>query len=58
MSSNIGLYISTNMSQHLRLALRHIALAAVCGLVLLAVLSLYMQPQFLRTLADQVWGCI
>jgi hypothetical protein len=45
------------MSQHLRLALRNIALAAVCGLVLLAVLSLYMQPQFLRTLADQVWGC-
>jgi hypothetical protein len=45
------------MSHHLRLALRHIALAAVCGLVLLAVLSLYMQPQFLRTLADQVWGC-
>jgi hypothetical protein len=56
-SSNINLYIITNMSHHFRLALRHIALAAVCGLVLLAVLSLYMQPQFLRTLADQVWGC-
>ncbi len=57
MSSNISPYIITNMSHHLRLNLRHIAVAAVCGLVLLAVLSLYMQPQFLRTLADQVWGC-
>lgn len=25
--------------------------------VLLAVLSLYLQPHFLVTLADQVWGC-
>lgn len=25
--------------------------------VLLAVLSLYLQPNFLVTLADQVWGC-
>jgi hypothetical protein len=45
------------MSNQLRLTLRHIAMALVCSLVLLAVLSLYMQPQFLRTLADQVWGC-
>ena len=37
--------------------LRHIAVAAVGGCVLLAVLSLYMQPQFLLTLADQLWGC-
>ena len=37
--------------------LRQIALAVVCGVVLLAVLSLYMQPQFLLTLADQLWGC-
>ncbi len=41
----------------MRLTLRHIAVAALCSLVLLAVLSLYMEPQFLRTLADQVWGC-
>ena len=45
------------MSSPLRNTLRHIALALVCGVVLLAVLSLYMHPQFLRTLADQVWGC-
>jgi hypothetical protein len=45
------------MSSHLSITLRHIAVALVCGLVLLAVLSLYMQPQFLRTLADQLWGC-
>jgi hypothetical protein len=37
--------------------LRHIAVAVVCGFLLLAVLSLYMQPQFLLTLADQLWGC-
>ncbi len=45
------------MSQHLRLTLGHTAVAMVCVLVLLAVLSLYIQPEFLRTLADQVWGC-
>jgi hypothetical protein len=45
------------MSSHLNPTVRHIAVAVVCGVVLLAVLSLYMQPQFLRTLADQLWGC-
>ncbi|WP_255576189.1 hypothetical protein [Comamonas sp. Y33R10-2] len=25
--------------------------------VLLAVFALYMQPQFMLTLADQVWAC-
>jgi hypothetical protein len=47
----------TNISSHLSLTVRHITVAVVCALVLLAVLSLYMEPQFLRTLADQVWGC-
>lgn len=37
--------------------LRQIAVGVACALVLLAVLSLYMQPQFLITLADQLWGC-
>jgi len=55
--SKISPYIITNMSHHLRPTLRHIAVAMVCSLVLLAVLSLYMEPQFLRTLADQLWGC-
>jgi len=27
------------------------------ALVLLFVLTLYMQPEFLRTLADQLWAC-
>jgi hypothetical protein len=45
------------MSGHLNSTVRHIAVAVIFGVVLLAVLSLYMQPQFLRTLADQVWGC-
>jgi hypothetical protein len=29
----------------------------VCMGVLLAVASMYLQPAFLLTLADQVWGC-
>lgn len=37
--------------------LRHVAVGVACILVLLGVLSLYMQPQFLLTLADQLWGC-
>lgn len=45
------------MSSHLSPTVRHIAVAVICGVVLLAVLSLYMQPEFLRTLADQLWGC-
>jgi hypothetical protein len=32
-------------------------LGLVCVGVLLAVLSMYLQPSFLLTLADQVWGC-
>jgi hypothetical protein len=32
-------------------------LGLVCVAVLLAVLSMYLQPAFLLTLADQVWGC-
>jgi hypothetical protein len=32
-------------------------LGLVCVAVLLAVLSMYLQPTFLLTLADQVWGC-
>jgi hypothetical protein len=36
---------------------RHLAVWAACALALLAVLSLYLQPTFMLTLADQVWGC-
>jgi hypothetical protein len=32
-------------------------IAIACALVLLGVLSLYFQPDFLLTLANQVWGC-
>lgn len=28
-----------------------------CLMILLGVLSLYLQPDFLLTLANQVWGC-
>lgn len=29
----------------------------VCMLVLMGVLSLYLHPLFLMTLADQLWSC-
>ena len=29
----------------------------VCTLVLMGVLSLYLHPLFLMTLADQLWSC-
>lgn len=38
-------------------SLRQLALGLACIMVLLAVMALYMQPQFLLTLADQLWGC-
>ena len=41
----------------MRMLLRRPFIAIVCVTVLLAVLSLYLQPDFLLTLADQVWGC-
>ncbi len=40
------------MRNHLRLWLWGSAL-----LVLLAVFSLYLRPDFLLTLADQLWSC-
>ena len=30
---------------------------AFVGLVLLAVFSLYLQPDFLMTLGNQIWAC-
>ena len=36
---------------------RQALVAVVCTLVLLGVLSLYLQPDFLLTLANQMWGC-
>lgn len=35
---------------------RWIAFAAALT-VLLAVFALYLEPDFMRTLADQVWAC-
>mgnify|MGYP001282510164 CR=1 FL=1 len=35
---------------------RWLAYAAAL-IVLLAVFALYVQPEFMRTLADQVWAC-
>ena len=32
-------------------------IGVVCTLVLMGVLSLYLHPLFLMTLADQLWSC-
>ncbi len=37
--------------------LRQALIGGACLTVLLGVLSLYLQPDFLLTLANQVWGC-
>jgi hypothetical protein len=37
--------------------LRQALIGLVCVVVLLAVMSLYLRPDFLLTLANQVWGC-
>ncbi|MHA7599763.1 hypothetical protein ACX12L_07450 [Alicycliphilus sp. T452] len=31
--------------------------AALALAVLLGVFALYLQPEFMRTLADQIWAC-
>jgi hypothetical protein len=36
---------------------RQALIGLVCVGALLAVLSMYLRPEFLLTLADQVWGC-
>jgi hypothetical protein len=41
----------------LQQVLRQALIGFVCVVVLLAVLSLYLRPDFLLTLANQVWGC-
>lgn len=41
----------------MRTVLLTFLLGLACLLVLLGVLSLYLQPTFLLTLANQVWGC-
>lgn len=44
--------------QHLHLTwVRQTAIGLLCLVVLLAVLAMYLQPEFLLTLANQVWGC-
>jgi hypothetical protein len=44
----------SKMSQHI---ICQALVGLVCAAVLLAVLSMYLQPAFLLTLANQVWGC-
>jgi hypothetical protein len=37
--------------------IRQALIGLVCIAVLLGVMSMYLQPEFLLTLANQVWGC-
>jgi hypothetical protein len=37
--------------------LRPVFIGLVCIGVLMAVMAMYLQPTFLLTLANQVWGC-
>jgi hypothetical protein len=37
--------------------IRQALIGVACIAVLLAVMSMYLQPEFLLTLANQVWGC-
>jgi hypothetical protein len=37
--------------------IRQALMGLACIAVLLGVLSMYLQPDFLLTLANQVWGC-
>ena len=32
-------------------------IGALCALVLMGVMSMYLQPAFLMTLANQMWSC-
>ena len=41
----------------MHLTLTRSLIAIVCAVVLMGVLSLYFQADFLLTLANQVWGC-
>jgi hypothetical protein len=37
--------------------IRQALIGLACIAVLMGVLSMYLQPEFLLTLANQVWGC-
>ena len=37
--------------------IRQTLVGLVCLAVLLGVMSMYLKPEFLLTLANQVWGC-
>ena len=37
--------------------IRQTLIGLVCLAVLLGVMAMYLQPDFLLTLANQVWGC-
>jgi hypothetical protein len=37
--------------------IRQTLIGLVCLSVLLGVMAMYLQPEFLLTLANQVWGC-
>ena len=45
------------MNPLLRTWIRQALIGMVCLAVLMAVMAMYLQPEFLLTLANQVWGC-
>ena len=45
------------MNPLLRTCIRQALIGLVCLAVLMAVMAMYLQPEFLLTLANQVWGC-
>jgi hypothetical protein len=45
------------MMQKWRSHWRTLLIGVLCTLILLSVLSLYLQPLFLMTLANQMWSC-
>ncbi|HEY4664337.1 MAG TPA: hypothetical protein VIG85_05070 [Comamonas sp.] len=48
---------STNTPSPMLLLWLRLLVWAVVLAALLAVFALYTQPEFMRTLADQVWAC-
>jgi hypothetical protein len=45
------------MTHLFRIGIRHTLIGLVCLSVLMTVMTMYLQPEFLLTLANQVWGC-
>jgi hypothetical protein len=45
------------MMRNWRISWRAGLIGVLCTLILMGVMSMYLQPAFLMTLANQMWGC-